>query len=159
MVGVGQVGGGAQEGLGRGELVEGAAGHREVRGAFGERAQRGGLVAGGQRPVERQAVAVVLAERRVVGRDRLLQAGRATLARRERREGAGEVALGRGPLERQARAGAFRERRLVGRDRLLEPRGAALAPPSAERALPRLFSVIAQSSGARSRVCSSSAAR
>ena len=70
-----------------------------------------------------------------------------------------EIVLGHGPVERHALAGLFLQRRAIGGDRLLEPRRPALALSEVRSAMPRLFWVVAQSSGTRSRVRSFSAAR
>ena len=78
----------------------------------------------------------------------------------ERRKRDAEVVLRHRPVERHALAGHFLQRGAKGGDRLLQPRRAALALARASQsAMPRLFCVIAQSSGTRSRVISSSAAR
>ena len=98
-------------------------------------------------------------ERFAVGGDRFFEARRADLALAERSQRSAEIVLGRGPLQRHALAGAFLERLAVGGDRLFEGAVPLSRSPSRSRALPRLFWVMAQSSGTRSRVRTSSASR
>ena len=71
-----------------------------------------------------------------------------------------QIVLGHGPVERHALAGPFLQRLAIGGDGLFEPRRPALAlARGLDSALPRLFWVMAQSSGTRSRVRSFSASR
>ena len=103
---------------------------------------------------------VIFLQRLAIGRDRLLELRRPALPLAEPLERIAEIVLRRRPVERHALARPFLQRLAIGRDRLLKLRRPAL--PLAERlssALPRLFCVVAQSSGTRSRVNSSSASR
>ena len=68
-----------------------------------------------------------------------------------------QIVLRHRPVERHSLARPFLKRRAIGRNRLLEPRCPALPLAEPVSALPRLFCVVAQSSGTRSRVSSSSA--
>ena len=83
----------------------------------------------------------------------------AVLARAERLERVAEVVLGRGPLQRDALARPDLQGGAIGGDRLFQPLGAVLARDEVWSAVPRLFWVMAQSSGTRSRVLTPRAAR
>ena len=113
-----------------------------------------------RRPVERHALAGPFLQRGAVGGDRLLQPRRAALAL-ARAPGARCRGCSASWPSRAARArGSIPPAR---RDRRRPPPPAApcrsRARPRVMSALPRLFCVVAQSSGTRSRVRSSSAAR
>jgi hypothetical protein len=69
------------------------------------------------------------------------------------------IAKTSGPIQGHALARPFLQRLAIGGIRLFELRGPPLKLPEMDSALPRLFWVLAQSSGTRSRVCSSSASR
>ena len=71
----------------------------------------------------------------------------------------GEVVLGDGPLEWHALAGQFLAGFAMGFDGLCEPPAPLSRLPSSLSAVPRLFWVVAHSSGTRARVNSCKASR
>ena len=72
---------------------------------------------------------VYSAERRAIGRDRLLKPRRAALVRAERDQRIAEIVLSRRPLDRNQLLGPFLQRRAIGGDRLLKPRRSGLPLP------------------------------
>ena len=89
----------------------------------------------------------------------LFQALGAALPLTQGPKGIAEVVLGRSPIERHALAGTFLKGGAEGVHSLLKRSVPFSRSPRAPRALPRLFWVVAQLSGTRSRVYSSRAAR
>ena len=114
----------------------------------------------GRRPVERHALAGPFLQRRAIGGDRLLQPRRAALALAEGSRAHCRDCSGSWPSRAARARGCVPP---APRDRRRPPPPAAPCRSRARRALvsalPRLFCVVAQSSGTRSRVRSFSAAR